>query len=219
MKILVIPAYNEAAAIQKVVKQAENYVDRIVVIDDGSGDETFNEAKKAGGAIVLRHKINLGKGAALKTGCLAAVRLGADIIITIDSDGQHPPEHIPEMLRKMKENNWQVVFSVRRGGDKMPLIRFLGNYALNKTARLLFNINLRDMWCGFRAVRADCLPLINWRESDYSGEVQMALKVGARGLAYGEHIIPTVYKDEFKGVTIINGLKLLAQMFIWRIRL
>ncbi len=220
MTVLVIPAYNETGAIGGVIKSAKRFVDKVITVDDGSSDGTYERAREAGREnIVLRHKINLGKGAALKTGCRAAVKLGAKIIVTIDSDGQHPPEHIPEMLKKMRENNWQVVFSVRQGGDKMPLVRFLGNYTLNKTAQLLFNLNLRDMWCGFRAIRADCLPLVDWRENDYSGEVQMALKVGLSGLSYGEHIIPTVYSDEFKGVTIINGLKLLAQMFIWRIRI
>jgi len=218
---LVIPVHNEGQRIIDLIKNARQYVDQVIIVDDGSSDRTtqhiceLNDSK----IIVLRHWVNLGKGSALKTGCLAAAKMGIGTIVTMDGDGQHPPEHIPRLLATMERNNWQVVFSVREGGDKMPLVRYLGNYALNSVARYLFNLNLRDVWCGFRALRTECLPLINWRCTDYSGEIQMALKVGQSGLRYGEYVIPTVYEDEFKGVTIIHGLKLLVQMIIWRIRL
>lgn len=218
--VLVIPAHNEEANIRDVLERAAGYVDWIIVVDDGSGDGTDLAAKSVGSNVtVLRHKINLGKGAALKTGCEAAVKLGADVIVMMDGDGQHPAEHIPEMLKAMKENDWQIIFSVREGGDKMPWVRFLGNRVLNGAARLLFNLNLRDIWCGLRAVRADVLPQIQWTNSDYSGEIQMALKAGKNGLRYGEHVIPAVYSDKFKGVMIMDGLKLLARMMIWRIKL
>ena len=166
---------------------------------------------------MLNHRINLGKGSALKTGCEAACKLGADVIITIDGDGQHSSEYIPEILEYMEANKLDFVFTVRKGGDKMPLIRFLGNRTLNFTARLLFNINLKDMWCGFRVFKTSCLPKIAWNKNDYSGEIQMALKVGKNKIPYGEYIIPAIYSDSAKGVHIMHGLKLLAQMFLWRI--
>ena len=211
-----IPAYNEAERIATVISQALALVDQVIVIDDGSIDETFVKAQAAG-ALTLRHRINLGKGAALKTGCEAARRLGAEIIVTIDADGQHPPEFIPQVVEFLKNNNLDFVFTIRRGGDQMSLIRRLGRYVLNFQARKLFNLNLQDMWCGFRVFRMECLPKIDWNKSDYSGEIQMALKVGKNGLRYGEYVIPTIYNDNFKGVHILHGLKLLAQMFVWRI--
>jgi len=218
MVVVVVPAHNEESNIRKVVEESSKHADRVIVIDDGSADRTSEEAQLGSRkVIVLRHRVNLGKGAALKTGCQAAVALAADIIVTIDGDGQHPVEHIPLMVKEMMANNWQVVFSVRQGGDRMPLVRLWGNYFLNLVARNFFNLKLRDMWCGFRAIRADVLPVIDWQNSDYSGEIQMALMVGRSGLAYGEYIIPTVYSDRFRGVSIFHGLKLLAQMVIWRI--
>ena len=216
--VLIIPAHNEEKRIRLVVENSQALVDIAIVVDDGSVDQTSLTAKKFGGnVLVLRHHVNLGKGAALKTGCQAALKLGAEIIVTIDGDGQHPPQYIPQAIKYLKENNLDFVFTVRQGGDKMPLVRRLGNRALNIVAYWLFNIKLRDIWCGFRVFRADCLPKINWRKSDYSGEIQMALKVGRSGLRYGEFIIPTIYNDKFKGLHIFHGLKLLAEMFIWRI--
>lgn len=218
--VLVIPAYNEVDKIGDVVRRVFSLVDEVVVVDDGSGDGTALMARDiAKNVFVLRHRVNLGKGAALKTGCQAAIIRGAEIIVTVDGDGQHPAEHIPQIVRLMNENKWQFVFTVRQGGHKMPLIRFLGNRALNAVARYLYGLNIRDLWCGFRVMRADVLSLIDWNSCDYSGEAQMALKVGRSGLRYGEYVIPIIYNDNYKGVTIIHGLKLLAQMIIWRIKL
>ena len=216
--VLIIPAHNEEKRIGLVIESSKALVDVVIVVDDGSIDETTIAAKKFGGnVLVLRHQVNLGKGAALKTGCQAALRLGAEIIVTIDGDGQHPPQFIPQVIKYLKENNLDFVFTVRQGGDKMPLVRRVGNFTLNAVAYRLFNLKLRDIWCGFRVFRADCLPKVNWRKSDYSGEIQMALKVGRNGLRYGEFIIPTIYNDKFKGLHILHGLKLLAQMIVWRI--
>lgn len=221
---LVIPAYNEEQTIKEVLKKATPFTDYTIVIDDGSKDSTWKEMQKAkehieGNIIALKHIVNLGKGAALKTGCAAAQKLGADIIVTIDADGQHPPEHIPAIIEYMNKNNLEVVFSIRKGGDKMPLIRLVGNKVLNLLAIYLFNLKLRDIWCGFRAFRTDCLSKLSWEKNDYSGEIEMALKVGKNKLRYGELVIPTIYHDAHRGVTILHGLKLIGQMIIWRIML
>ncbi len=223
MKVaLVIPAHNEEKNIQNVIKKSASYVDWVIIVNDGSSDATKKicEANRCDKKIILlNHKINLGKGSALKTGCEAARKLGSDIIVTIDGDGQHSPEYIPKILQYMESNKLDFIFTVRQGGDKMPLIRFLGNRTLNLTAQCLFNVNLKDMWCGFRAFRVSCLPKISWSKSDYSGEIQMALKVGKNKITYGEYAIPTIYSDNVKGVHILHGLKLLLQMIVWRIML
>lgn len=217
---LVVPAFNEEKNIAQVVEKAKHFAEWVVVIDDGSRDATWAICQSFSGNVVpLRHRVNLGKGAALKTGCLAARRLGAEVIVTIDGDGQHPPEIIPKVLQYMTDNNLDVVFTIRKGGQKMPLVRWLGNRTLNTMARYLFHLNLQDIWCGFRALKTKCLDLIDWDSCDYAGEIQMALKVGRQGLPYGEYVIPTIYEDNFKGVHILHGLKVLGQMIIWRVKL
>lgn len=215
---VVIPAHNETKHIKNVLEKTKKYADVVILVDDGSTDDTYKIAKSIGdNVIALRHKINLGKGGGLKTGCMAAEKLGADIIVTLDADGQHPPEYIPEIIQYMEKQKLDVAFSFRKGGDKMPLVRNLGNRTLNYFAKYLFNLNLKDLWCGFRAFKTSVLPKISWNKSDYSGEVQMALKVGKNNLSYGEYEIPTIYHDDYKGVHVLHGLKLLAQMIIWRI--
>lgn len=212
---VVIPVYNEGARIASVVSRAVPHADHVIVVDDGSDDGIPFPVLSS--AILLRHRINLGKGAALKTGCAAALRLGADIIVTIDGDGQHPPEHIPAVLSHMRQNGLDAVFTFRDGGDRMPLIRNLGNRAVNFGASRLFGFRGRDIWCGFRAFRSDALPRMPWQNRDYSGEIQMALAAGRNGVRYGEFPIPTLYSETAKGVHVLHGLKLLAQMVLWRV--
>src|SRR3989338_1885753 len=95
----VIPAYNEETNIASIIKKTKNYTDEVVVVDDGSKDNTKEFAEKSG-AIVLRHVVNLGKGAALKTGCDYAVIKNAKFIIALDADAQHNPDDIPRFIEK-----------------------------------------------------------------------------------------------------------------------
>jgi polyprenyl-phospho-N-acetylgalactosaminyl synthase len=121
----VIPAWNEETRVGEVVKNVQIEVDGVIVVDDGSKDGTLKEAKAAG-AIALRHAINRGQGAALKTGTEAALRLGADIIIHVDADGQHEPEMVQVLTQPIREGKADVVFGSRFLGvdpSGMPLMR------------------------------------------------------------------------------------------------
>ena len=130
---LILPAYNEAKHIADMVHRALGFVDKLIVVDDCSQDETFDEAKKAG-AMTLRHRVNLGKASALKTGCEAAILLGSDVIGLMDSDGQHKPEDLPRFLETLENENMDIIVGSRYGGDKMPLIRKIGNKLLEYTS-------------------------------------------------------------------------------------
>lgn len=215
---VVIPAYNEVSRVATVALSAAQYAEFVIIVDDGSNDSTWNTIKGLRRPIIpLRHRINMGKGSALKTGCAAALHLGVEIIVMMDADGQHPPEYIPHLVRHMHENNLDFVFTERTGGDQMPFVRRAGNFVINTAAFRLFGLRTNDVWCGFRAMRVSCLPRIMWRARDYSGEVQMALAVARHGIPYGAYPIPTIYETgAAKGVHILHGLKLLAQMAVWR---
>ena len=97
---IIIPAYNEQELVGKVINGAKEYSDNIIVVDDGSKDNTYENAKSLG-VIVLKHSVNLGKGAALKTGCEYAFQNGADKVIVVDADTQHDPKEIPKFLEAM----------------------------------------------------------------------------------------------------------------------
>ena len=213
---VIIPAYNEEKNVVKVIKGVRKHTENIVVVDDGSKDDTYNVAKKSG-VIVLKHIINLGKGAALKTGCdYILERKKAHKILFIDSDGQHDPKEIPRFIDEL--NRTDIIFGTRKFDENMPLIFKLGNTIINVATRLLYNINLKDSLCGYRAFRAGIYKKIRWDASGYSVESEIIAKVGKNNLKYKEIPIDTIYSDKYKGTTILDGIKIVIDLIFWRLR-
>lgn len=212
---VIIPAKDESKRIIGILDRVKKFASNIIVVDDGSKDNTY-EAAKSKGVIVLRHLINLGKGAALKTGCDFAVKKGANILIVIDADGQHEPEEIPNFLNALEGN--EIVFGYRAFNVSMPFILRFGNSFINLTTKLLYGVSLKDTQCGYRAFTADAYKNIRWNASDYSMESEMIANVGKNHLKYKEMPIKTIYLDKYKGTTILNGIKIVMNMFLWRFK-
>ena len=210
----VIPAHNEQSHIKSVIRSTKKYVDQVVVVDDGSNDKTTKEAKKEK-VIVLTHVVNLGKGAALKTGCDYAIKMGANIIIVLDADGQHQPSDIPRFLKALLK--YDIVFGYRRESKAMPKLLRFGNNVINLTTRFLYGINLNDTQCGFRAFSKSAYKKIRWGASDYSMESEMVTNVGKNRLRYKQLPIKTIYSNKYKGTTIIDGFKIVMNLFWWRL--
>ena len=210
----VIPAYNEENNIRRVISETKKYINNIIVVDDGSKDKTSEEAKKEG-IIVLTHIINLGKGAALKTGCDYAVKQGASQIIVLDADAQHEPSQIPDFLNELK--NVDVVLGYRKLSKEMPSILKLGNWFINKITKLLYGIRLHDTQCGYRAFTSNAYKKLRWKSANYSMESEMIANIGKRKLEYKEIAIKTIYTDKYKGTTIIDGIKIVCNLFWWRL--
>lgn len=209
----IIPAHNEEKTIEKLIKKTKKFVDKIIVVDDGSTDKTFSVAEKTG-TTVLNHIINLGKGAALKTGCDYAIRNGAKILITMDADLQHDPKEIPNFLKHLK--NYNMVLAYRKLNEKMPSVLKFGNWFINKMIKLLYKLDLKDTQCGFRAFTADTYKKIRWNSADYSLESEIIANLGKNNLSYKEIPIQTVYSDKYKGTTLIDGVKIVLNMIWWR---
>jgi len=190
MKITcVIPAYNEAKQIASVINKLKTYVAEIIVVDDHSRDNTYSEAEKAG-AIVVRHVINRGQGAALRTGTQLALNRGADIIIHFDADDQFQATDIPAILVPLLNNSADAVLGSRFMGTEsnlpkakkliiMPLARFIN--------RLFFNIRLTDPQSGFRALN---------RQS------ALKLKIENDGMAHCSEIIYRLFKNKDRVVEV-----------------
>ncbi len=210
---IIIPARNEEKTVADVVLRALHY-GKVIVVDDGSDDQTGQLAREQG-AVVLRHIMNLGKGAALKTGCEYQLRQGADALVVIDADAQHNPDKIPLFLQQLKTHD--VVFGYRTFSRTMPFIFRFGNKFINALAHLLYGIKLRDTQCGYRAFTSTVYAKIRWRSSDYSVESEMVARVGKRKLSYAEIPIETVYLDRYKGTTVFDGVKIVLKMFWWRV--
>lgn len=210
----VIPAHNEETNIRKVISETKKYISNIIVVDDGSKDKTSEEARKEG-IIVLKHIINLGKGATLKTGCDYAIKQGASQIIVLDADAQHEPLQIPDFLNELKDVD--VVLGYRKPSKEMPFILKYGNWFINKITKLLYGISLHDTQCGYRAFTAHAYKKIRWKASNYSMESEMIANIGKKRLKYKEIPIETIYTDKYKGTTITDGIKIVCNLFWWRL--
>lgn len=212
---VVIPAYNEEKTIGNVLLEAKKYVSLIVVVDDGSDDQTAEIAEKLN-VKVLHHAANLGKGAALKTGCQAAVNLGAKIIITMDADGQHKPEDIPRFINVLQNKKVDLVLGSRNLGFGMPLVRILGSKIVSFFIAKLFNIYITDPLCGFRAFTRKSYQKLIWDSSDYAVETEMIARAGINKINFVEIPIETVYIDKYKGMSILDAYRVIATIFKWR---
>lgn len=216
--VLVLPVYNESRYLKALIQAARQHVDEVITVDDGSKDPSHEIAREAG-AIALRHTINLGKAAALKTGAEAALARGADILIFMDSDGQHRPEDLPRFLDPIRERGVEVVIGCRKGGDRMPLVRRWGNRSLEWATSFLFGITIKDIQSGYRAFRASVYPQLRWKSQRYHADAEMTVRTGRYHLKYEQIFIDTIYHDELKGMGVVDGLKLLFQIFVWRFKL
>tara|TARA_Y100000310_G_scaffold94401_1_gene92010 strand:+ start:10592 stop:11245 length:654 start_codon:yes stop_codon:yes gene_type:complete len=211
----IIPAYNEEKNIREVIKKVKKYVKHIVVVDDGSKDNTYETAKKEK-IPVLRHVINLGKGGALKTGCEFAIKNLATNLILIDSDMQHDPNEIPRFLKELK--NVDIVFGYRKIDKTMPAILRFGNWFINASAKLLYGLNLYDTTCGYRALTTSTYKKIRWETTGYFVEGEMIANVGREHLSFAQIPIQTIYSDKYKGTNVLDGMQIVLNMILWRLR-
>lgn len=218
MKIIcVIPAWNEAKNIVKVINGVRPHVQEIVVVDDSSRDETGRLAAGAG-ATVLRHPINRGQGAALQTGNDYALKSAADIIVHFDGDDQFLAAEIPDMVAPLKEDRADIVFGSRFLGrpTNWPAIKRYVIMPLAKIfTRLVLGVKLSDPQNGFRALnrRAALAIRITNREMAHASEIQ-AKAFGAR-LRIAEVPVTVVY-HEF-GQKLSGGFQVLKDLLINKI--
>ena len=149
----VIPAFNEERTIAGVVHESAKHVDSVIVVDDGSTDQTAACARLAG-AIVLSHAITCGAGASTMTGILAARKSGAEIVVTIDADGQHDPGDIPKLLKPILDGQVDVVIGTRFAGPRVsiPLVRRIFNGLGNIFTFIVTGKYVSDSQSGLKAL-------------------------------------------------------------------
>jgi|TARA_B110000467_G_scaffold98886_1_gene89463 glycosyltransferase involved in cell wall biosynthesis len=191
--IVCIPAFNVGNQIAEVITKSQKYVDKVIVCDDGSTDNTSINAELCG-AIVLKHKKNLGKGAALKTLFQKAKNLEADIIVTIDGDGQFLPEEIPGLLEPIKIQQFDVVMGNRfLDTEQMPAYRKVGNKILDKFTKLAATLPFEDTQSGFRAYSKYALEQISFSTTGFGVDSEILIDAVNKGLKITEQNVTVIY--------------------------
>lgn len=214
---VVIPAKDEASRIGQVLEglQAQG-LDRMVVVDDGSGDHTGQVAQQYG-AEVVRHLVNLGAGAATKTGIEYALSRGADIIVTIDGDGQHYPEDAPVLLKALQEKAVDVVIGSRflKKKDQLyiPRHRRLLNYLGNALTAIITGVFVSDSQSGYKAFRASFARQLDFQFKGYEFCTEFIHLMRHHGATFEEVPIRVRYSAETmaKGQSWRNGFHMLLR--------
>jgi glycosyltransferase involved in cell wall biosynthesis len=189
-----IPAYNEAARVAKVVAVAHRHVDEVVVVDDGSTDETVTAAEKAG-AKVLRHQQNRGKGAAIATALDYFGRSDAELAVLLDADGQHDPSEIDKFVNAAETDRIDVVVGSRMGDvRRMPRVRLWTNQFTSWVTSRLAGQRIPDSQCGFRLLRRTVLKDLRPSTARFETETEMLIQASRAGHKIISVPIRTIYE-------------------------
>ncbi len=220
---IILPAYSESKVIKEVIAsiKKEGYK-KIIVVDDGSSDNTYQEAKSTG-VITISHPINRGKGAATQTGIDAAKLLNADIIVTMDSDGQHDPKDIKKLIKPILEDKADVVIGSRMlNGQDMPKSRIIMNKIANIVTYIFFGIMVSDSQSGLRAYSKKASNNVYTYMDRYEFESEMLGQIKDANLKIKEVPIKVIYTDyskskykhmsKFSAQGLTNGIKMVIRL-------
>lgn len=216
----IIPAFNESKNLAKVLAEVKPLVDAVVVVDDGSSDDTYNLAVAAG-VTTLRHIINRGQGAALKTGTEYALSAGADIIVHFDADGQFLASQIQDVVAPIINREAEVVFGSRflqpdSGLKSMPAQK---KYLIMPLARLFnklfLKIELTDPQSGFRALSRHAAEIIDWRQDGMAHCSEILFSAAKAQLKIREVPITVIYHHF--GQRLSGGLRIVKDLLLARL--
>ena len=218
---IVIPAYNEEGTVGEVVQELwalelPGIEKEVIVVDDGSMDRT-GEAARLEGAFVIRHIVNRGVGGALGTGIAAALRKGADIIVTYDADGQHAASDIEKMIGPIQGGSADVVLGTRMlDSGPMPWTRRIANQIANLITLTLSGIKTTDSQCGFRAYSRSAAQKIDIRSNQYEVCSEICQEIKRHSLVSKEVPIQVIYTrySLSKGQGFVMGLKTLLRLLL-----
>ncbi len=214
---IIVPGHNEEEYIGRFLQKLRNLELPIVCVDDGSSDRTLAIAKNYA-TYTLSHAINLGKGAAMKTGAeFAFEKLGMDAVIFMDADDQHDPKEIPKFIKALQTSD--VVFGVRTMGGETPLLRFLGNKLVSVLLNLLFGSYIPDIPSGYKALTKKGYQIASWKSLGYEVETEIAMRVARSKARFVTVAIESIYHDTDKGMTLLDAVRICLSLLEWRLEL
>jgi len=207
--IVTIPCFNTSSSIADVVSRSLQYVDQVIVIDDGSSDDTAEKARQAG-ALVISHSANGGYGEAIKSCFEAGKANEADILVTLDGDGQHNPEEIQRVLAPVLNNEADMVIGSRFFSQQanMPRYRRFGIKVITLLVNLGSKVKVYDAQSGFRAYSRQTLNAISIKESGMSISVEILIRARRAGLRVKEMATSCQYHPSSSTKNpVIHGLE------------
>ncbi|MCL0038948.1 glycosyltransferase family 2 protein [Dehalococcoidia bacterium] len=213
--IAAIPCHNEERHIGDIVRKAAEYVDQVIVIDDGSSDTTAQVAE-AVGALVIRHKVNKGKGMAMNTAFWWAKENGVQALVLLDGDGQHNPAEIPLVLKPALEGKADVVVGSRFLGVKSPIPRYrvIGLKILTVFTNLSSGVRLTDSQSGFRAFSKKAIDTLHFTRTKVGDvECEMQFLIRENHLKVTEAAIVVGYEEKAKRNPVAQGIGNLFAVF------
>jgi len=191
----VIPFYNEEKTLSEIINRTLQYVDKIIAVNDGSTDNSKQKINNLQNVIVIDYEKNYGKGFALNKGFEKALELGYDTVVTLDSDLQHDPVFIPDLLREIE--NYGIVIGNRLNNlADMPLQRRLSNKITSFLLSVKTGQIIPDSQSGFRAIRSDVLRVVKTRSHGYEAESEQIILAARKGFKIGFVNTSTIYGNE-----------------------
>ena len=215
---VILPAYNEATRIQPVIEAIAQKGYNMVIVNDGSSDNTLEvikESKKKypNNIHLFSLIINRGVGVATQTGFDAVFKFNPKYVVSMDSDGQHSPDDLDNVIRPLVSGEAQAVIGVRPLKD-MPFSRNFANSVMNLLTRIFYGVKVSDSQTGFRAITAEALSKININAQGYLISSEFIREVNDNDIPFAEVPIETIYTPETqaKGTNVKEAFKILLQM-------
>ncbi len=217
---IVVPAFNEASSVGKVVRELTLVWPRVVVVDDGSSDTTATEARRAG-ATCLRHVVNRGQGAALQTGITQSLRAGADCIVTFDADGQHEVGDIPQLVEPIFRGDCDIALGSRFLGsaEDIPRVRWIILKAGVLFSRITSGLPVTDTHNGIRAFSRRAALAISIQRDGMAHASEILDQIARLGLRYAEIPVRVRYtkysRSKAKGP--LHAMRVLTEYVVGRL--
>jgi glycosyltransferase involved in cell wall biosynthesis len=210
-----MPAFNEEKYIGSLVLQTRQYVDEVIVVDDGSVDNTAEIAKLAG-ARVIRHERNRGYGAAIQSIFTQAKKINPDILVILDSDAQHRPQEIPALIKPILDDGYDCVIGSRHGQEKkIPFYRRIGQKIILRSVKTIAERTLTDSECGFRAFSRKAIKTLELRETGMAVSAETVAEASRKNLKVTQVPVNVTYsKDSSTLNPVRHGLSVFTRILV-----
>lgn len=215
---VIIPAYNEENRVQPILEKIAKLGFKIIVVNDGSTDNTLDVVKKSkikypNNIFIFSHIINRGVGLAMQTGFEAVLKYNPKFIVNMDADGQHSVDDLEKVCEPLVNGRAEAVIGVRPLKD-MPFSKNFANNVMNILTRVFYRVNVSDSQTGFRALTADALGKISIKAQGYLISSEFIREINDNNISFEEVIIKTIYTPETqkKGTNFKVGIKIMLRM-------